>query len=129
VIPPAGDVDAVEFWDALERGTLLVGDCAACGHHWLPPLQTCPRCAARDVTLVSAPASGSLYSWTVIHLAADPAYRAEVPYAVGLVTLDDGTRLYGRIVGVDQADLRDGLPLRVVVGRVDDQPMWTFEPA
>jgi hypothetical protein len=129
VIPPAGDVDAVAFWDALEHGALLVAECGACGHHWLPPLPSCPRCAARDVTLAPAPASGSLYSWTVVHLAADPVYRAEAPYTVGLVTLDDGTRLYGRIIGVDRAALRDGLPLRVVVGRVDDQPMWTFEPA
>jgi uncharacterized OB-fold protein len=129
VIPPAGDVDAVEFWEALNRGTLLVSECRACGHRWLPPLATCPRCAARDVTLAPAPATGSLYSWTVVHLAADPAYRPDVPYTIGLVTLDDGTRLYGRVVGVDRAELRDGLPLRVVVGRVDGQPLWNFEAA
>ena len=32
---------------------------------------------------------------------------------MGLVELDDGTRLYGRVVGVDHDDLRDGLRLRV----------------
>jgi uncharacterized OB-fold protein len=129
VIPPAGDVDSVAFWDALDRGTLLVSACSACGHRWLPPLATCPRCAARDVTLAPAPVFGSLYSWTVVHLAADPVYRADVPYTVGLVTLDDGSRLYGRVVGVERAELRDGLPLRVVVGRVDGRPIWTFEAA
>jgi uncharacterized protein len=129
VIPPAGDVDAVAFWDALEQGALLTAGCGACGHRWLPPLAGCPRCGARDVTLTPAPASGTLYSWTVVHLAADPAYRSEVPYVVGLVSLDDGTRLYGRITGVDRAELRDGLPLRVVVERVDNRPIWSFEPA
>ena len=61
--------------------------------------------------MTSAPAAptGALYSWTVIHLAADPVYAAETPYTVGLVELDDGTRLYGRVVGVDHDDLRDGL--------------------
>jgi hypothetical protein len=129
VIPPAGDIDAVAFWDALDHGTLLVAVCGACGNRWLPPLATCPRCASRDVTLADAPPLGSLYSWTVVHLAADPVYRAETPYVVGLLTLDDGTRLYGRIVGVDHAALRDGLRLRVVVGQVDEQPIWTFESA
>jgi hypothetical protein len=129
VIPPAVDVDAVGFWDALDQGTLVVAVCGACGNHWLPPLAACPRCATRDVTFADAPAQGSLYSWTVVHLAADPVYRAETPYAVGLVTLDDGTRLYGRIVGVDRAALRDGLRLRVAVARDGEQPIWTFEPA
>jgi uncharacterized OB-fold protein len=70
-----------------------------------------------------------LYSWTVIHLAADPAYAAETPYTVGLVTLDDGTRLYGRVVDVAHDDLHDGLRLTV---RIDtshaEQPIWCFGP-
>ncbi len=59
------------------------------------------------------PATGALYSWSVIHLAVDPVFAAETPYVVGLVELADGTRLYGRIVGVDHDDLRDGLELQV----------------
>ena len=47
VIPPAGDVDAEPFWAALADGTLLVSVCESCGHRWLPPLATCPRCASR----------------------------------------------------------------------------------
>ena len=37
------------FWSALDDGALLVAVCGACGHRWLPPLATCPRCASRDV--------------------------------------------------------------------------------
>jgi len=129
VIPPTGDVDADEFWTALDDGTLLVSVCASCGHHWLPPLATCPSCASRDVTSAPSPAAGSLYSWTVVHMAADPAYASETPYTVGLVELDDGTRLYGRVVGVTHDDLRDGLRLTVHVSRVDEQPTWQFETA
>lgn len=128
MIPPAGDVDADAFWSALDEGRLLVAACGACGKRWLPPLATCPRCASRDVTSVLAAPRGALYSWTVIHLAADPAYTAEVPYAVGLVQLDDGARLYGRVLGVDHDELRDGLPLVVRIGRAGDRPAWHFEP-
>ena len=60
-------------------------------------------------------------------MAADPAYAADTPYTVGLVELDDGTRLYGRVVGVARDDLRDGLRLAIRVARGDDQPMWHFE--
>ena len=60
-------------------------------------------------------------------MAADPVYAAETPYTVGLVELDDGTRLYGRVVGVAHDELRDGLRLAVRVSRDGDQPMWHFE--
>lgn len=75
--------------------------------------------------------TGRLYSWTVIHMAADPVYAAEVPYVVGLVELatDGGpARVYGRVIGVDHDELRDGLELQVGVTRVDDQPIWFFGP-
>ncbi len=128
MIPPAGDVDATTFWSALDEGTLLVTVCDACGNRWLPPLATCPRCASRDVSSAPATVTGALYSWTVIHLAADPAYAAETPYTVGLVELDDGARLYGRVVGVDHDDLRDGLRLRVQIASVGGQRIWHFGP-
>ena len=128
MIPPAGDVDAAAFWSALLEGTLLVSVCGACGNRWLPPLATCPRCASRDVSSAPSAVTGALYSWTVIHLAADPVYAAETPYTVGLVELDDGARLYGRVVGVHHDDLHDGLRLRVEIDTADGQPIWRFGP-
>ena len=83
---------------------------------------------ARDLTSSPAAPTGALYSWTVIHLAADPVYTTETPYTVGLVELDDGTRLYGRVVGVDHDDLRDALRLRVAVDTTGGRPIWSFGP-
>lgn len=129
MLAPVGDVDAAEFWAALEQGVLLVSVCGACGKRWLPPLATCPRCASRDVSSEPAPATARLYSWSVIHMAADPVFAPETPYVVGLVELGDATRLYGRITGVSHDDLRDGLELQLGITRVNDQPMWFFRPA
>ena len=75
------------------------------------------------------PRPRGLYSWSVIHLAVDPVFAAETPYVVGLVELADGARLYGRVVGVDHDDLRDGLELQVGITRVQDQPIWYFTKA
>jgi uncharacterized OB-fold protein len=60
-------------------------------------------------------------------LAADPAYAAETPYTVGLVEFDDGARLYGRVVGVDHDELRDGLRLRVALATDGNRATWHFE--
>ena len=51
---------------------------------------------------------------------------AQPPYTVGLVELDDGVRVYGRVVDVDHDALRDGLRLRVTVGSAGGQPIWHF---
>ncbi len=126
MLAPARDADADGFWAALDGGVLLVSVCGACGKRWLPPLATCPRCGSSDVTAEPAPATARLYSWSVIHMAVDPVFAAETPYVVALVELADGARLYGRVVGVEHDELRDGLELQVGITRVQDQPIWYF---
>ena len=126
MLAPVGDADAVALWSALDDGVLLVSVCGACGKRWLPPMETCPRCGSTDVGAEPSPATARLYSWSVIHLAVDPVFAAETPYVVGLVELANGARLYGRVVGVDHDDLRDGLELQVGITRVQDQPIWYF---
>jgi uncharacterized OB-fold protein len=80
------------------------------------------------VALGPAALTGRLYTWTVIHLAVDPVYAADAPYVVGLVELDDGARVYGRLLDVDRDELRAGLGLVLEVGHVDGQAMWHFRP-
>jgi len=60
---------------------------------------------------------GSVYTETVLHLAPE-AFAADVPYQVVIVTLEDGTRTTGRILGdrvaiddrVEQVETRAGVP-------------------
>ncbi|HUI78440.1 MAG TPA: OB-fold domain-containing protein [Bryobacteraceae bacterium] len=61
--------------------------------------------------------TGSIYTETVVHLAPE-AFAADVPYQVVIVTLENGTRTTGRVLGdrvaiddrVEQAETRDGVP-------------------
>jgi len=61
--------------------------------------------------------TGSVYTETVVHLAPE-AFAADVPYQVVIVTLEDGSRTTGRILGdrvviddrVEQVETRDGVP-------------------
>ncbi len=62
--------------------------------------------------------TGTIYTETVVHLAPD-AFAKDAPYQVVIVTLADGTRVTGRMLGervaiddrVEQAEVRDGVPL------------------
>ena len=60
---------------------------------------------------------GTVYTETVVYLAPE-AFANDVPYEVAIVTLEDGTRVTGRVIGeraviddrVEQVELRDGVP-------------------
>jgi uncharacterized OB-fold protein len=61
--------------------------------------------------------TGSVYTETVVHLAPE-AFAKDVPYQVVIVTLENGARTTGRVLGervaiddrVEQAETRDGIP-------------------
>jgi uncharacterized OB-fold protein len=61
--------------------------------------------------------TGSVYTETVVHLAPE-AFAADVPYQVVIVTLENGSRTTGRVLGdrvaiddrVEQVETRDGVP-------------------
>jgi uncharacterized protein len=118
------------FRDAVAEQRLLVQRCSSCGKASLPPAPACLHCGSPDVTQVDAAPNGSLRTWTVAHVAFDPAFADEVPYVVGVVDLDDGARLSGT-VDVPHDRLSDGLRLTVTWRRspIDDQPVWAFTEA
>jgi uncharacterized OB-fold protein len=61
--------------------------------------------------------TGAVYTETVVHLAPE-AFAADVPYQVVIVTLENGLRTTGRVLGdrvaiddrVEQVETRDGVP-------------------
>jgi uncharacterized OB-fold protein len=59
----------------------------------------------------------TVYTETVVHLAPE-AFASDVPYQVVIVTLENGSRTTGRVLGdrvaiddrVEQVETRDGVP-------------------
>ena len=101
-----------EFWFAAARaGRLEIQRCVACQTLRHPPTPSCPSCRSFDWDTVESTRACTLHSWTVIHHPKDGAF--EYPLAVGLVDLEEGTRLVADISGVDHDDLRIGLELEV----------------
>ena len=132
IIEPVIDPDAVIFWDGVAAGKLLVPTCIGCGATFFPPLPCCPRCQSELIEHVEAAGGARLYSWVVMRRALDPAFVDAVPYVVAAVELEEGARLFARLVSVDIDDahaLRAGMLLQLVFVDVDGRPMWAFEPA
>lgn len=111
---PAPDADTEQFWRATAEGHLAMCRCQECGLWMMPPLERCRVCAG-PTAFQDVAGTGTLYSFIVQHHASVSGYTENLPYAVGLVELDEqpGLRLPTRIVGIDVTDIACGMRLQV----------------
>lgn len=102
------------FFDAAREGRLEIQRCADCRTLRHPPGPACPSCRSFAWDTVVASRRCTLHSWTVLHHPKDAAFT--YPMAVGLVDLEEGTRLVADIAGVDPESLEIGMELEVGFG-------------
>jgi uncharacterized OB-fold protein len=109
-----------EFYRQALGGTLHVQRCDDCDAYQHPPRYRCTWCGSPDVTWQPVTGDGHLYSWTVTHVPFDRGWAPAIPYATGLVELDEGVRLIGSLGQLDPALLRIGLPVTTELRPMDD---------
>jgi uncharacterized protein len=63
-------------------------ECAGCHLLRYPPTTACPWCMAPETRWVPVEGKGAVHSYTEVHHAIQPAFRAHTPYLVLLVDLD-----------------------------------------
>lgn len=86
--------------------------CGSCGGVVAEQTMACRACASRtppepfEVTQ-----DGKLHTWSVVHRSYP---GVAVPFVSVIVDLDDGLTLKGTLVGVEQEQLRHGLPVRLL---------------
>jgi uncharacterized OB-fold protein/acyl dehydratase len=125
---PALTPDNAFFFEGARQGRLLIQRCASCGLLRHPPRPMCFGCRSLDWDTVEASGRGTLYSFVVVHYPEIPAF--DYPLVVGLVELEEGTRLVSDIVGVEPADVRVGMPLEAEMVAFDDElTLPQFHPA
>lgn len=95
-----------EYWDAAQRGVLVLKTCRSCGkaHHY--PRSACPYCFSTNTEWREASGAGVIYSFTVM--------RRERPVtAPAYVMLDEGILMLSSIVGCDPDAIGIGMPVQV----------------
>lgn len=108
------------WWEAAKRHELLIQSCGECGHLTLPPAPNCPRCRGTALSWKVASGRGSIWSWTVFHKSYFAGFAADVPYAVAIVELDEGPRLWTQILGTSATEMQIGTPVETVFDDVTD---------
>jgi uncharacterized OB-fold protein len=85
------------YWAGVERGELVIKRCTQCGDHLYPRRIFCPRCGNDGLEWVPASGKGVVYSYSTIYRAPDRSLP--VPYTNGIVALEEGVYLFGRLTG------------------------------
>jgi len=126
---PVVDPDTSPYWEAAERGELVVPHCRACDQPFWYPRGFCPRCGGTDLGWRTASGHGEVYSFSVVRRAMEP-WGSHTPFVLAYVTLDEGVTVQGNIVDCSSDVLDPGLRVRAVFERQadDDLPILRFSP-
>ena len=127
---PVPNEDSAVYWRGCNDGKLLLQRCGSCGHFRFYPRILCTNCSSLETEWVEASGRGAVYSYSVIHRAPSPAFKAEVPYVLAVVVLDEGVRMMTNIVDCAPDQVRIDMPVRVRFDRVSDEiAVPKFAPA
>ncbi len=120
---PAVYPETKPFWDAAAEGRLLVKRCDDCGEHHHYPRAACPFCGSERTQWRQASGQGTIYSFSVMR-------RADVPYVMAYVTLDEGPTMMSNIVDADADAIRVGQRVAVRFQTTEGgPPLPVFAPA
>jgi uncharacterized OB-fold protein len=112
---PVLDVETRPFWEACQKGKLMLQRCTDCGHIRFPPTRVCSRCRSIKCEWIESWGRGRVFSWIVVrHPVPRDVYAQDVPYVVALIELDEGVRIPSNIIGCKPEDVIAGMPVSVV---------------
>jgi 3-oxo-4,17-pregnadiene-20-carboxyl-CoA hydratase alpha subunit len=116
---PSISQDTEFFWEGAVWGELRIQRCASCGTLRHPPRPACANCGSLDWDAIQSTGRGEVYSYVIMHHPPIPGF--DMPYAVGLIELEEGVRMLSNIVDVPLDEISIGMPVEVTFVAVDDE--------
>jgi len=125
---PAITHDNAFWFEGARAHELLIQRCTSCGTLRHPPLPACANCGSLEWDTVEASGRGTLYSYVVVHYPQVAAF--EYPLPIGLVELEEGTRVVANLGGAEPDQFVIGMELRAeFVDHGEDLSLPVFVPA
>ncbi len=111
-------MDLARNWRLKDQRYRLEGVmCANCGTKFFPPRQVCTECKSRNLAPFKFSGRGELYSFTTLYQA-PLGFESGVPYAVGMIKLDEGPMVEAQLTDVNPADLKIGQRVEMVTRKL-----------
>jgi uncharacterized OB-fold protein len=117
---PARTQATAPYWEAAQRGQLVLQHCLDCAKPWFPPSEACAHCLGDRFQWRSLSGRGVVWSWIQMWQKYFPGFEDESPYNVALIELEEGPRLFTNLVDCEPAEIRCDMPVEVVFDQVTD---------
>ena len=125
---PALTQDNTFWFEGTRAHELLIQRCTSCSMLRHPPLPACSNCESLEWDTVASTGRGTLYSYVVVHYPQVPAF--EYPLPIGLIELEEGTRVVANLGQIEPAEVAIGMALRAEFVDFDDElSLPVFVPA
>ncbi len=85
------------FREGLSKGELRIQTCQACGTHMMYPRHRCISCGSDDLGWTVSSGKGVLHTFTIVRAVPPAGFEDELPYGLGVVKLEEGVQLMGRL--------------------------------
>lgn len=96
---------AASFDQYIAEQQLMLAQCTQCNASYAPPRAICPKCHSDQMVWAAASGKGTLAAFTVIYTGptfmVEQGFDRKTPYISGIVTLEEGTSISARIMGID----------------------------
>jgi uncharacterized OB-fold protein/acyl dehydratase len=109
------------WWDAADRGKVLIQRCKSCQTLRHPPRPMCGECQSVEWDSIESTLEGEVYSFTTLHYPKVPGY--DYPLCCAVIQLAEGTRIVSNIVGIDHEKVCIGMKVKGKVEQVDEKTM------
>jgi uncharacterized OB-fold protein len=101
-------MQVAKYWREIpKRYRMEAGKCTKCQNISFPQRLVCPECGSKSFEKINLSGKGKVATFTITHVAPE-GFGDQVPYAVGIVELDEGIRVMAQITDCELDKLKIG---------------------
>jgi hypothetical protein len=108
------------YWREIpERSRFECVKCKDCGHVLYPTRAKCDRCGSDTLIPYRLPEKGKLLTFSIVR-SPPSGFEKLVPFILGIIELDDGTRITTQVTDMDPKDANIGMRLEAVFRKISE---------
>lgn len=117
------------FWKFCKQHEFRLQRCNDCQTVRFPFAFICPSCTSGEYSWDKMSGRGTVHSFVVYHQVYHPGFAKDVPYAVGLVQLEEGPRFLSNITGCALDSIKVDMPVQVTFEDITEEfSLPKFQP-
>tara|TARA_B100001559_G_C15944932_1_gene369339 strand:- start:85 stop:492 length:408 start_codon:yes stop_codon:yes gene_type:complete len=118
---PTIDIDSKTYWDGAKNKKLMIQYSLDTKEYFLYSKQLTNTTDSKNIEWREVSGKGKIYSYTVVHAPAGPAFKDDTPYIVASIELEEGARIISNVITEDVTNVSIGDRVKVIFEKQDDE--------